>query len=155
VAAALVARHGLPSEAQAVTDRLAALEKRIAVARDFSDDATTAEEEAADALGAELLSRWPVLDDPWHPDFAETLARDGLAIREHLRRSPTAAAYQAARRRAGEGEDAYWELRVAAAPVERLARALETIALAERLRARGGADFAAFEALLACERGAP
>jgi hypothetical protein len=45
------------------------------------------------------------------------------------------------------------ELLARGARLERLVRALENRALAGRLRARGGAGWEKYEALLACERG--
>jgi hypothetical protein len=119
------------------------------------DQATQAEDAAYRLAAADLLARWPVLDDPWHPDFAATLAREREAIAGRMAGSEALAGYRRAR---DEGDAARSELGVMmarSAKLERLVRALENRTLAGRLKARGGADWAAFEALLACERWVP
>jgi len=119
------------------------------------DQATQAEDAAYRLAAAELLARWPVLDDPWHPDFAATLAREREAIAGRMAGSEALAGYRAAQ---DEGDAARSELGVMmarSAKLERLVRALETRSLAGRLKARGGADWAVYEELLACERWVP
>lgn len=101
---------------------------------------------------ADLLARWPVLDDPWHPEFAPTLATHRARIEAHLQGSATYAAYLAARTQVDDAGEEIWSLRRQAAPYERLARAWETIELAGRLRARGGRDWQTYEDLRQCER---
>ncbi len=155
VARALAQRTRLPEERAAVRRELTLREAAITRARERLDRAAAVEDDTArEAIGA-LLARWPVLDDPWHPDFAELLRCQRKAIEEHLRSSRAYAEYQDARDDAEDAEDQHWTLRRQAAPVERLGRALETIELAERLRARGGADWKRYEELVACERGVP
>jgi hypothetical protein len=152
VARALARRTGLPEELEAVRRALAAREAAAEQARQRVEEGYAAEDETAlDAIG-ELLARWPVLDDPWHPDFLELLRCRRAAIEAHLRASPAYADYLEARDAVDSAEVKYWELRRRAAPVERLARALENIVLAERLRARGGPAWESYAALLACER---
>ncbi len=107
------------------------------------------------AASASVLSRWPVLDDPWHPDFAATLAAEREEVARFLDESPALAAWRTARGRLEALEQQLDEERVGAAPYERLARAREDLVLARRLRAAGGAAWAQYERLLACERGAP
>lgn len=110
---------------------------------------------AEDELLAVLLHRWPVLDDPWHPAFSATLEENRMEIASALERSPEARRRReriAARDRASEAHDA---LMLESAPLERLVRALDTIALAGRLRARGGQDWERYTAFVACERGTP
>jgi hypothetical protein len=106
------------------------------------------------AMGV-VLSRWPVLNDPWHPDFAATLADERDAIARFLDEAPEVVAWRRARARLDETTRLLDEARVAAAPYERLARAREDLVLARRLRAAGGEGWAGYERLLACERGAP
>jgi hypothetical protein len=110
------------------------------------------EDEAYRAAAADVLARWPVLDDPWHPEFSATLERARPAIESHLETSETYAAYLAARTRVDSLGAKVWDLRRRAAPYERLARAHETIELAGRLRAAGGPAFTTYEQILACER---
>ncbi|MGE0789507.1 MAG: hypothetical protein AB7S26_27780 [Sandaracinaceae bacterium] len=106
-------------------------------------------------LTAELLHRWPVLDDPWHPDFDDTLARDGDAIEAHLADSAAAGGMddlEVERERVANLHD---DALVRSARVERLLSAYETVDLASRLAGEGGLDWLRYQALLACERGAP
>ncbi len=119
------------------------------------EDAQQAEDAAYRLATAELLARWPMLDDPWHPDHPQVLRTHREAIAAHLERSPSYEAYLDARRRVDHLGQRGWELRETAAPYERLTRALDNRTLAGRLRARGGEDWATFERILACERGRP
>lgn len=116
------------------------------------------DEEIADAeasLAAALLHRWPVVDDPWHPRFAEVIDAEQGAIEAFLAESGDAG------RRAGLTEERadvaaqHDRLLVESAPLERLVRAMETVDLAARLRAAGGEGWRRYQELLACERGAP
>ena len=119
------------------------------------DEASAAEDAAYRRAAGELLARWPVLDDPWHPDFAATLASGRAAIELHLRASAAYAEYLAAR---ADGDAAQADMGAAlgrSARLERLVRAYETRRLAGLLRGRGGADWRAYEELLACERWVP
>lgn len=52
--------------------------------------------EAASQLRVALLERWPVLETPFHPDFASTLLSEGEAIRSFLSGAPAFAAWQRA-----------------------------------------------------------
>ncbi len=125
-----------------------ALQERLATAK-------RAEQESYLDVAAHLLARWPVLDDPWHPDFATTLRQNRAAIEAWFR---TATLYARHRRRVTEVDTltaAVDEALVAAAPLERLARAISTKRLAQRLRALGGAHWDRYAALLACERSTP
>lgn len=155
VVRALARRTGLPEELERVRDLLRAREEKIDEAYGVYDDAARAEDDAARRASAELLARWPVLDDPFHPEFAETLRCERAAIAAHLRRSRACEDYREAVRASDEAEADHWELRRKAAPVERLLRALENLALARRLHAKGGAGWARYQAILACERSAP
>ncbi len=119
------------------------------------DQAVQAEDAAYRLAAAELLARWPVLDDPWHPDFAATLAREREAIAGRMAGSEALAGYRAARDRGDAARGELGVMMARSAKLERLVRALETRRLAGRLKARGGADWAVYEELLACERWVP
>ncbi|MCC6748912.1 MAG: hypothetical protein IT371_14735 [Deltaproteobacteria bacterium] len=155
VIASLAASTKQAADPTAVHARLDALEDEIDKVRTQRDEASQTEDTAAHALAGELLARWPVLDDPWHPDFASTLARHRQAISRLVHASPRYADYQTARKAVDDADAAYWALRRLAAPVERLARAMDTVEFAERLKAKGGADWHTYARLLACERGLP
>jgi hypothetical protein len=134
---------------------LARVDKDMSEVTGRIDQAGAAEDAAYRRVAADLLARWPVLDDPWHPDFAATLAAGRAAISAHLASSEAYAAFVAAR---ADGDAAQAELAAAmgrSARLERLVRAHETLRLAGRLKARGGADWRTYEALLACERWVP
>lgn len=153
VIAALGERLGIANTD--ASSRLADLEASIAQAQDEVDRTRAAENEAYRAAAAELLARWPILDDPWHPDFAAVFRGQRDAIGEVLDRSPHWAAYVAAREAAGLAAGAHGDLAVRAAPVERLVRAIETKALGERLAAERGPAFDTWERLRTCERWTP
>lgn len=155
VVAALSTQTGVPARARAAHAALEALERAIDNARARRDEASADEERRAALVIAHLLARWPVLDDPWHPDFPLLVQREGRAIAAYLARSAEHQHYQRARRALDEAEDAYWQLREQAAPIERLTRALDYLERAARLRARGGRAWTTFERLRACERGLP
>lgn len=138
-------------------DAAAALE---AVLKDMDDayarlDEASAREDAAYRVAAaELLARFPVLDDPWHPDFAATIAAHRGAIEALLTSSPALAEFRAAQAATGAAQDEVAALLARSARLERLARAVETRALAGRLHARGGPGWRTYAQLLACERDA-
>lgn len=106
-------------------------------------------------LVAAVLARFPVLDDPWHRDFAAQLSAARSVLPSILDAHPaTLELANLARQR--DALSAIAEpLDVDAALALRLLRAHETRALAARVRQRGGRSFVMFERLRACERGAP
>jgi hypothetical protein len=154
VVAQLGARLGLLTET-AVEARLDALDRTL----DQLDKELSAAEDDLDtkhaALSALLLSRWPVLDDAYHPDFAPTLAREGVAIKKVLDASEEAKAYAAANEIVNDLDDRYATAQTDESIALRLSRAYETMGLAAALKARGGAHWKEYTTLLACERGAP
>ncbi|MDD9938144.1 MAG: hypothetical protein OXT09_31330 [Myxococcales bacterium] len=127
---------------------LAALDRELAAAERASDA-------AYQSLAAALLSRWPVLDDAYHPAFERTLADAGPRIEEALSTWPEVRAFSQAERRLRVVDARYSGALVEESTVLRLLRARETLALAATLQARGGPDLAHFERLLACERYVP
>jgi hypothetical protein len=152
VVRALAKQTRLPVDLEIVRSTLRALEEQIDEAYRVYDDAARAEDDAARRTVASLLSRWPVLDDPWHPEFATTVRCQRAEIADQLKRSPAYEDYRGATRATNEAEAEHWRRRRRAAPVERLLRALEHLAFAARLRARGGAAWARYREILACER---
>jgi hypothetical protein len=152
VIAALALRLDLGGHETDARARLTALERTI------DDDNAAAEALRAEldgafrAVAAELLARWPMLDDPWHPEFATVFRRERAAIGAQLERSSSYAGYTAARDRLALAEQALADLAVRAAPLERLVRALDNRELAGRLTAAGGERLAMWRRLRACER---
>lgn len=136
-----------------VQARLDALARRRVELEAVMDERQAASDDAWWSLVGEMLSRWPVLDDPWHPDFEPTIAREGAAIRAFLARSEARARWLEAQDDLDAMAETLAGLRVQAAPLRRWLEAHQTIELASRLRAQGGEGWARFERMQACERG--
>jgi hypothetical protein len=156
-------------EDTAVTERLgaalglaterAALERGTALEQELHQLNHSIEEAEAELTArraeqsAALLERWPVLDDPFHPDFSETFKQNRSAIETAL--SATVEA-QASSTASGNAERLYERLatlEVEEARVTRLRRAYETLHRASALVRRGGPRAKYYRSLLACERG--
>jgi hypothetical protein len=114
--------------------------------------ANTEVERLRRALKAQLLARWPAIDDPWHPAFPKTLEGERDAIDRFLDASDAYAQYLRAREKAAAVEDDALDIALERAPLERLLRAFETRRLAGRLKKRGGRDWQTYQRLLTCER---
>ncbi|MBK6921848.1 MAG: hypothetical protein IPH07_30910 [Deltaproteobacteria bacterium] len=151
---ALLRRVGLDGRGAAEA-RLAEAALAIDAASTAVEQAQLDEDAAFRAAAGELLARWPVLDDPWHPEFATVYRHDREEIARTLAASSAYAQYLRARERAAAAQLALTDHEVTAAPLERLVRAYETRELAGRLAAAGGAAFERFEGLRACERARP
>lgn len=147
-------RLSLPDEARALA-RLGALSNALRVADDELAQAEDVAEDAAARLRIAALEQWPVLDDPWHPDFPATLAAHRAAIRAFFGGSEQARRVRHARALVERHGRRYDDLKVEVAAVTRVARAYETRRLARRLRAAGGPAWDQYARLLACERSFP
>lgn len=127
---------------------------RMEAAEEQLEDLRVEEETAYRNLSAALLGAWPVIDDPWHPDFWNMVQGHRLALRRFLDRAPTSVAYRQARMTLAVAEEALWSMQTSLAPLERLVRAFENLQLAGAIARRGGRALKHFEEILACERGA-
>ncbi|HHH28480.1 MAG TPA: hypothetical protein ENK57_09060 [Polyangiaceae bacterium] len=130
----------------------------LAASQRLDDTLRAMEEDTDDAYGdlrIALLERWPVLDDPYHPHYAETLDQDGEAITRFLDESPVANAYFGAAEAEVPIRQELDQLDVELALLERLVRAYAIRAAAGRLNHRGGPALATYQRLLACERWVP
>jgi hypothetical protein len=150
----LGARLGL-LDAAAVDKRYQELSAKLDELQPELDAADEEQDHARSQLGAELLARWPVLGDSFHDEFASALERDSAAISGVLRDSRYAQRFKEARTQADALGSRANTLDAQEAVVLRLVRAYETAGLASALAARGGEDYARYQALLACERGVP
>jgi len=103
---------------------------------------------------AALLERWPVLDDPLHPDFDVTLRENRGAIEQLLSSSPEARARDVINLRLRVLNELLNRAWVTEARVFRVVRAYETMQRAAALMKSGGAAARHYQALLACERAA-
>lgn len=117
-------------------------------------EASALTDETYYALTAEMLSRWPVLDDPFHPDFADTVTRERAAIERYFDTSPTVRRYVEADEELSAMASVDLSMRLELSLLRRLEQAYETIELATRLSAQGGPAWERYLALRACEWGA-
>ena len=153
VITALGVRLGATDEPTAAA-RVATLKQRLAAHDAMVTAASDAEAEAGDKIAAAALARWPVLDDPWHPDYAATLATERDAITTWFETAADYHAYLAARDAVDAASDQRDAVLLELAPWLSLQRAFETRRLAGHLAARGGPEWDTFLALRGCERGA-
>lgn len=124
----------------------------------LDEDLTTANEAVDDtsaALITAVLGRWPVLDDPYHPDFPDMFRTQSDQIGNVLHDSALGKAFKTAQSTANAKEYDYADGLVREAQLLRLMRAYETLALATSLKAHGGEAWDHYQALLACERTIP
>jgi hypothetical protein len=154
VARQLGAALGLANE-RAVEQRWSELGHQIESLEDSID-------QAEDALAAReadettlLLERWPVLDDPFHPDFDATFDNNRRAIESALTTSSEARARAEQNARTAALYDQLRVLQLEEARVLRVRRAYETQHRAAALIERGGPAAKYYARLLACERSAP
>lgn len=153
VISAMAERTGLVGREALAQAQLARAHERMAA---VMGELVTADEQEASAFrtaSAALLSRWPVLDDPSHPDFQTTLQSEHAAVASFVASAPEMLAWHDARARVDALEQRLDDEHVEAAPLERLVRALDDRVLVGRLHAQGGAAWQHYQRLLACERG--
>lgn len=143
-----VASDDAPPRLEALEDEIDRMNERLTRAHE-------AEDRAFRLAAADVLARWPVLDDPWHPDFGAALSQHHGAIEEYLARSPTYAGYVDAKAEVDALSNAVGDLRTRAAPLERLVRAALQRRRAAHLHAMGGPPLERYRALLECERFVP
>lgn len=151
VIAALLAEMNL-ADREALARRLEQTRERKAEHDAALDEAIEVLDARFAAVSAEMLSRWPVLDDPFHPDFAATLARERGAIERYLNTSSTVRAYEEAEGEVDAMESTDLALRLELSLMRRLEQAFETRALAAALAARGGPAWERYLALRRCEK---
>ncbi len=151
IVAALTTQLGVTQEALPATfEALVDEETQLAEVVNKHDDDTAA---ASLAVRAALLGRWPVLDDPWHPDFAPTLASQSDAIRAFLDASPEYKTMLDAEAKATTARVAFELHTVKLAPYDRALLALRTMQRAAIAKAGvEGSTWLTFEALRRCER---
>ena len=106
-------------------------------------------------LAAELLNRWPVLNDPWHPDYASLIRRSGQEISRFLAASTLYTQYLHALSAHDSAASDLDELMRRQAPYARLVRAMDTLSWAGQLKALGGPGWTRYLELLVCERWVP
>ena len=150
----LGARLGLLTRA-AVDKRYKELGSQLDAVQDELDAKDAELDRSQAKLSARVLARWPVLNDPYHDDFAATLKQSEAAIAALLVEAPEAREGAQLREQTDALAERAGALEADEAVTLRLLRAYETQGLAASLAARGGAAFKHYQALLACERGTP
>lgn len=103
-------------------------------------------------LRIRLLERWPILDDPWHPDHDRVVTTEARAIEGWLAHSDEAVVYGEAQRRLNAQLERIDEMRVQTSLRRRVVEAWDTLAFARSVRAQLPEQWAVFERLRACER---
>ncbi len=136
----------------AARTELAGYERTIEATRSQLTAAQQQEDAAYRMVAGELLALFPVLDDPWHPDFTATLADQRQAIQGLLDHSQAYADYLSVREHTLALDTEVGVLRGKTAKLERYVRAVDNGELAGRIRAAGGVPWNVYQQLLACER---
>lgn len=154
VVRALEERLAVRSES-AARQRLREIERTLDEAQHAVALASEQSDDAYYTLRIRLLERWPVLDDPWHPDFEGTLRAHRSAIERFLFEAEEAVAFRKAQDALESASLAFEDHRVTRSILRRLVRAYDTRILARRVRAKGGRAWSHFERLRTCERTVP
>jgi hypothetical protein len=143
-------------------DGVPAMEARIVEVEASQAEAVASLEtlsEGADAtwvaLTSALLSRWPVLDDPFHPDFEATLRDESDSIERFLDTASGSAELELSNQRIDALAARIESLELELALLHRWEEARETIELARRLRSAAGPEWTRYERMRACEDGTP
>ena len=168
---AVAADETLPQEEQLVIARLGAqlgvatlsalsqaMGETEAAAKDLDDKLDAAETELHHAeivLATRLLEQWPILSDPWHPDFEAALRSHGAEVLALIEHSAWAHKRHQALEHLTSIDDARMTLEPRVAALSRLSRARHTWALAEALSRRADIHWAHYQKLLTCERTLP
>ena len=152
----LAPAHGVATLDEAgLRARVTALSDEITAATQKEAAAMADENDAFADLSAELLGRWPVLDDRWHRQWQEQVDTNRDEIQRALTMSHAAKAMLDAAARVDAAGMERAALEVRRAPLLRVLRAFETKRLAAAMQAKGGDDWATFQKLRRCENSAP
>ena len=147
-------RVGVADEADARA-RIDAFQARLVDLEVALEERAAQSDEAWFALEGALLSRWQVLDDPYHPDFDITLSAERDAIGAFLEESSEYGAWLEAQEDLDALSQSHAAIEVAQAPLRRWLEARETMRLAGQLSAAGGPNLARWQRMRACEMAGP
>ena len=103
----------------------------------------------------ELLGKWPVLDDPWHPEFWTHIKNHREAIHLHLRTSRGYAEYESAMIQRNEAMARWEQLMVSSERVFRVHRSLQHASRLASLPDESPEIRRTYNALRECENSAP
>lgn len=155
IIAVLSARLGVAGDEARAKEELATRVQMLEQLRTEESIAADAEDTAYRAAVAQVLNRYPVLDDPWHPDFNDMLLVAEPWLNEFFTASREIAEWTRAQATVESIQERIELLLVDTAPYRRLVRALETRTLAGRLHRVHTVHWQRYERMLACERGIP
>ena len=139
------------TRAEDVRARLDEVRGRLAGVRAAMDEEQGEADSRWATLSGVMLSRWPVLDDPYHPDWEETVASEREDILTFMDTASETQAWLAAEDEVEALASSELSLRIEASVLRRLDDALEVVERAERLRAADAEGFARWERVRACE----
>lgn len=155
VIAVLSARLGVAGDEARARSELATRLQMLEAVREEELPAADAEDDAYRVAVATILHRYPVLDDPWHPDFESTLANAEPWLTDFFTNSREIAEWTRAQAAVQAIEERTEFLMVDSAPYQRLVRAFDARTLAGRLHRANTIHWQRYERMLACERGIP
>lgn len=139
-------------DAEAAVARLTASRAEAKALEAELHDRNLALEVVSADLRIALLERWPVLDDPYHPGYAATLAQNEAGIRKILDASLVSINHRQAQAGVTRLHRELDQLDIDIGMLRRLVRAYENVAAAARLRDHDPDGFKRWLAFLACER---
>ena len=142
------------SELEARFDALRAEESELT---EVLNEAAEKADRAHGAARMAVLARWPMLDDPWHPDFSHVVTTERAAIEGFLGTSSLVADWREAVSAADEARAVLDALKVRFAPVDRAFIARRTLERATFARNAPDGEaaheiWATFQLLRQCER---
>ena len=147
----LAQRLGVAEDPRAIQAAVETAQRRFDAAQADAEQVRLDEDAAFRTVAAELLSRWPGLDDPWRDDFEARLRAARPAVAAYFEASAAYRRYRAARERSHAALAHLSEIARREAMLARLARARATLDAVARLAAADPEGLARFEALRRCE----
>ncbi len=136
-------------------EQLAMLKKQIVQNENKYEQLAEEEKALASHAASVILNRWPMLENPWDPDFENTLRNHRLLIAQTISREDSVRSGVTLRHEMSKVEENIHALHVRAAPYERLTQALESIRLAGNLQTSNPSAWRSYQEILACERMVP
>ena len=107
-------------------------------------------------LAAALLSRWPEMENPWHPKVHEAMEKEGPAVVAFIEGLPRFREFEEKRSKANQAETGMLDLERKWAKCRRLMRAIENLALGANLaKVADAALVTRYAALLELEAASP
>lgn len=140
---------------EATRTRVTEVEAHVRELAQALEEISAENDESYYVMAAAALSRWPVLDDPFHPDFDATFLGERDAIDAFFHESPVVARWRSSSERLAALESTTESVELELAWLHRVELAFELRVLAAHLRARGGTLWDRYLTMRACEWGGP